>query len=485
MVPVRSSYNVQSSGGAETRKAIKDLALLVEDPRYYARAILGADLWGAQNRILASLATSRRVAVKACHASGKSHVAAAAALWWVTRYSDGIVITTAPTWTQVERVLWGEIHKALGRSLVSYPPAQQTSFKLSADNYAIGLSTNEGVRFQGFHGRVLVILDEAPGVRPDIWEAIEGIRAGGDVRVLALGNPTVASGPFYDAFTSQRDNWATHTIGAFDTPNLLHLDMSALLALSDEDLDANPRPYLTTRRWVREKGTEWGERHPLWAARVLGEFPAETDDSLMSLAWLEDASRRVIVPAAMDDIVAGVDVAGPGEDETAVYVRHGGQVLLHAEWTLPDARGAVADALHPWKGNPHFVVQVDSIGIGYHFGLHLRDLGFQVRLVNVSEAPRNTERFANAKAEYYWALRERAQGGALGGLSDERTIAQLAGLRYEHDARGRVKIESKDDARKRGVKSPDRAEALMLAFAPAGAPAVAPVALPQRSYWRR
>jgi len=60
---------------------------------------------------------------------------------------------------------------------------------------AIGLSSNEGVRFQGWHGKILVVIDEAPGVRPDIYEAIEGIRAGGDVRILALGNPTLASGP--------------------------------------------------------------------------------------------------------------------------------------------------------------------------------------------------------------------------------------------------------------------------------------------------
>jgi hypothetical protein len=78
----------------------------------------------------------------------------------------------------------------------------------------VGLSTDQGVRFQGFHGRVLIVVDEAPGVKADIWEAIEGIRAGGDVRVLALGNPTIASGPFHDAFTSNRDGWGhVHDLG--------------------------------------------------------------------------------------------------------------------------------------------------------------------------------------------------------------------------------------------------------------------------------
>lgn len=170
--------------------------------------------------------------MKACHASGKTFVAAVAVLWWVTRFPDGIVVTTAPTWTQVERVLWGEIHRAAQRSRIKYPALNQTELKLGPGNYAIGLSTNEGVRFQGFHGdHILIILDEAPGVLPEIYEAIEGIRAGGDVRVLALGNPTIASGPFHDAFTANRDLWRTFTISAFDTPNLAGLSLPDVLAL--------------------------------------------------------------------------------------------------------------------------------------------------------------------------------------------------------------------------------------------------------------
>jgi D-serine deaminase-like pyridoxal phosphate-dependent protein len=92
-----------------------------------------------------------------------------------------------------------------------------------------------------------------------------------------------------------------------------------------------------------------------------------------------------------------------------------------------------------------------------------------VRDVNVGEAPTSDdarERYANLKAEAYWALRERFADGDVSGLTDRTMLAQLAGLRYQHDNRGRVVIERKEDARRRGVKSPDRAEALMLAFLP-------------------
>lgn len=85
--------------------------------------------------------------------------------------------------------------------------------------------------------------------------------------------------------------------------------------------------------------------------------------------------------------------------------------------------------------------------------------------MNVGQSSSDGDKYANKKAEFYWGLRMRFQAGDVAGLTDERTISQLASILYEHDAPGRVAIESKEDARKRGVKSPDRAEAVMLAFA--------------------
>jgi phage terminase large subunit len=439
------------------------------DPEWFAATILGDDLWEQPRAILRALARPRaRVAVKACHASGKTHTAARAVLWWVV--SGGIAVTTAPTWTQVKELLWSEVHKAhanarfpLGGTLL------QTEYRLGPDNYAIGLSTDQGVRFQGWHGRVLIVMDEAPGVKPDIWEAIEGIRAGGDVRILALGNPTIASGRFHDAFDKDRAGWATFTIDAFDAPNLAGLTLEQLLALPDGDLDIAPRPYLVTRRWVKERHEEWGPLSPLWAARVRGRFPEQAEDALLSLAWLEEAGRREIEPGDSDDWEAGIDVSGPGEDETALVVRHGPKIAHRKEWGEPDPRGAVLAELAPFQEKLKRI-KVDSVGLGYYFARHLEDHGYRGKIVdvNVGEAATDKEKYANLKAELYWGLRQRFRDGGVCGLTDQRTVSQLAGIRYQHNARGQVVIESKDDARKRGVKSPDRAEAVLLAFAPPG-----------------
>jgi hypothetical protein len=439
------------------------LAGVVRDPVQFCHGLLRQDLWPLQKAILHAVASRPRVAVKACHASGKTFVAAVAVLWFITRYRDGIVVTTAPTWTQVEKLLWGEIHRAAQASRIAFPQLNKTELRIGPGNYAIGLSTNEGVRFQGFHGRILIIVDEAPGVKVDIWEAIEGIRAGGDVRVLALGNPTIASGPFYDAFTSNRDGWSTFTISAFDSPNLAGLSLDELLMLPDSALDECVRPYLVTRRWVREKYVEWGPGHPLWEARVLGQFPTQAEDALISLAWLEEAAHR---PATDHGgrLAAGLDVAGPGEDETALVITEADGIVCQHAWADQDPRGAVVAALAPYRHRLD-VLNVDVAGIGYYLAKHLQDLGYGVRPVNVGERASDRERYANLKAQFYWGLRQRFQAGDVAGLTDERTIGQLAGIRYRHTARGQVEIERKEDARKRGVKSPDRAEAVMLAFA--------------------
>lgn len=428
---------------------------------------MGHDPWSVPRQIMASVNRPRSMtAVKACHASAKTFTAAEIVLWWVFA-QQGIAITTAPTWSQVRKLLWAEVHKSYNNARVPLGgKINQTELSISPDIYAMGLSTNEGVRFQGFHGKVLIVLDEAPGVREDIFEAIDGIRAGGDVRTLMLGNPIIASGRFYEAFTNERNLWNTFTINAFDTPNLAGITIDELKAIpigaDDPRLFVAPRPYLVTRQWVHEKLHTWGERSPLWISKVLGAFPDQAEDALLSLLWLESGKS---VPDTVDQglpTIGGIDVAGPGEDETVLCLRQRGQVVKLVPWHDPDPRGELLAELRNWNIER---LNVDSIGIGYYLARHLEDQGYDVVDINVQEAATDTELFANLKAEFFWGLRMRYEREDARGVMDETAIGQLAGIRYKHNARGQVVIESKDDAKKRGVKSPDRAEAVMLAFA--------------------
>ncbi len=461
---------------------VEDAALVAgriqNDPVWFAREMLGHDLWPVSEAILRALSKPRaRVAVRGCHASSKTFSAAEAVLW--TPYAGGIAITTAPTASQVNQMVWSEVH-------IMYPKARvplggellkTAVFRIAPDLYSLGRSTDKGVNFQGFHARengfMLIVLDEAPGVEPSVYHAIEGVRAGGDVRVLALGNPDVPSGPFYDAFTSDRAGWETFTIDALESPNFedeecpgRYLTLDELLALPEHRIDYAPRPYLITRRFVIEKYDEWGLASPLWASKVRGVFPDQSTDSLISLAWIEAAKRREAEGGEGDDWEAGIDVAGPGEDETVLAVRHGPRLHLLKSWAQADPRGEVLAALAPFQDRLKSV-KVDSVGQGYYFARHLEDHGYKgkVQDVNVGEAPDDSDKYVNLKAELYWGLRLRFSGGDMSGITDDLTISQLAGIRYTHNARGQVVIERKEEARKRGVKSPDRAEAIMLAYA--------------------
>jgi hypothetical protein len=128
---------------SRSRAQNKDQKLLqvVKDPTMFAEAMLGHQVWSRQDDILQSMANHARTAVKACHASGKTFTAAEAVLWWITSRQKAVAVTTAPTWTQVERLLWGEIHNALYGARIKYPKPTATSLQLGPGRYAIGLST--------------------------------------------------------------------------------------------------------------------------------------------------------------------------------------------------------------------------------------------------------------------------------------------------------------------------------------------------------
>jgi len=460
----------------EQAAALSGMAEVLEDPVKFVRVFLNHDPWPMQADILRSVADNQRTVVKACNASSKSYAGAEAALWWIARYRDGVAITTAPTFTQVEKVMWAEIHKAVRGSLWPFPKPLQTELRLSGSNYALGISTNEGVRFQGYHGRILIIFDEGVGIQPDIWEAVEGNMAGGDVHLLSLGNPTIPGGPFHAAFSSP--SWTKFTIDAFGTPNFEHLpgknaaEKEAFIAslrpswaeLSDAErelLAYRPRPYLIDPRWVHSKYNDWGPDSPMYQSRVRGQFPTEDPYALISSAWTYAARNRDPLPGL--PLVAGLDIAGPGDDETALYLVGGDAILKYWTWRVADPVGPVAAALMDRRSQVE--LRVDNIGMGWGVANELRRLGFNVIRINGQAPASDQRRFANAKAELYWQGRERLKAGRVAGLSDDITEAQLLSLRYFENERGQIQIESKKDLRKANIDSPDRAEALLMAVA--------------------
>ena len=445
-----------------------------KDPVWFVENVLASPLWDAQREILDAIWKYDRVAVRAAHSVGKTYTAARAALTFLSVYPGSRVLTTAPTFAQVQRLLWSEISSAYGKSKIPLGgELLNTELRMGPNWFAVGLSTDSPDRFQGHHAEhILIILDEATGIDANIWLAAEANRAGGNAKILAIGNPTRPSGPFYDCFTRSRDLWHCLSISAFDSPNLAKYPTPRHLREADEeDLKRNPFPGLTSRQWVMDRLHEWGEDSPLFQSRVLGAFPDHSDDAVITLdaaeraaeLWDKNRDLKVSPPSKEDPWIAGLDLAGPGKDETVLIIRRGNRVAEMLSTTQPDPRGWVLQKL--LKYAPYLIVYADEVGLGYHAVSHIRDQGIKVIGVNVGKAPSAPKRFFNLRAELLWGLREKFDKGEVEIPRDEQLISQLTSLKYNITPRGQIAMETKTSMQKRGVKSPDKADALYLCFA--------------------
>src|SRR5690242_4601257 len=200
------------------RAVASGLDRIRRDPAAFMRVWLGADLWDKQIAIAESVRDHRRTAVKSCHGSGKSFLAARIVVWFLHAFPSSVVLTTAPTQNQVRNILWRNVNAAydnkrqplLGRCL-------QTEIDIAPDWYALGFKSEDTAadRFQGFHAEnALVVIDEAAGVDDRVYEALDAVMTSEAARQLLIGNPTNPRGEFYDAFHSKRHMYNTITIKA-------------------------------------------------------------------------------------------------------------------------------------------------------------------------------------------------------------------------------------------------------------------------------
>ena len=145
-----------------------------------------------------------------------------------------------------------------------------------------------------------------------------------------------------------------------------------------------------------------------------------------------------------------------------------GSVVIAADaWTTPDAKGPVSMFLGELRKRcprATIVVVVDMVGIGYNLGKWPAADGYDVRGFIANGAPLNQTTFYDAKAEAFWTLGEWMKRG-LFGLTDTDTQGQLIAIQYKPMPSGQIRIEPKDEMKKRGMRSPDRAEAAVMAYA--------------------
>lgn len=459
------------------------------DPVLYAQQRLGMNPTRQQAQILEAIAPpGAKVTVRSGHGIGKTG-AFAAAIWWHLECFDYCRIpATAPTATQLFNVLWAEMAKWERRSdelsrqngLPSELYLSNLFYRTSdriADKgtpgewYAVARTSRKETAdaLQGFHasdidigvndeaiqrsasgGALLFVLEEASGIPDAIFEVAEGALSSHNARALIAGNPTKNTGFFARSHKQDRGSYTALHFKSSDSPLV----------------DQNYRPGLVRK---------WGEGSNVVRVRADGEFPKQEDDVLISLELTEGALTREVPAAIMGERRLGVDVARYGDDRT-VFVLRQGPLIEHVEIrskqdTMTTA-GQAIEFFRLWKADAMYV---DVVGIGAGVADRCREADLPVVDVNVSEkAPDRPEYMASIPAklrDYLWLeMRQWLTDDEPCFACDKDHAEDLAGeisvVRYKIDSSGRLVVESKDEMKKRGIRSPDIADALGCTFHP-------------------
>ena len=467
------------------------------EPSYFISKYLGDTLWSKQEEIVESVRVNPITTVRSCHGIGKSFTAADVALWFLNAHKDSIVITTAPTFRQVENVIWRYMRSA--HKNAKFPLGGRrlkTRLEMSEDWYAIGVSSDDPDKVQGFHpksGHILVIIDEAAGVSEDIYVAADAIMSSMGARMLMIGNPTTLGGRFYESHHS--DSGAQRiSISCFDTPNFTNNGIENIDDLMNVDMDdvEITHPFLVTPAWVKDKVTRWGVESPLFQARCLGQFPSAEINTLIPLNLIEAActperkralTARYIHGALTEDEYEeqmklmlddpsltgqphyiSADPARYGDDKTVISQRYGPIVLPQI---VNGKEGTTQTAGRIKMLKPAVAIFIDEDGVGGGVIDVLVDDGFDnvVGIHNGGKAtPENGMNFTMMRDQLWWNLAELFKSGDIYIPPNSELISQLASIRYEITRRG-VKIEEKAEMKKRLHVSPDRADSLMYLFA--------------------
>lgn len=434
----------------------------------FVREILDAEPTPYQQDILRALVRHKRVAARGPHGLGKTALASWVVLWVMTTHDGDVKApTTAGAWRQLEKFLWPEIRKwasgakwhRLGLTINFGSDLLTLALKLP-NKEAFAVASDNPSLIEGAHAStVLYVFDEAKAIPAATWDAAEGAfsGAGADTGLqayaLAISTPGEPHGRFYEIHARKP---------GFEDWHARHVTLQ-------EAIDAGR----ISAEWVEQRRRQWGVDSAVYQNRVLGEFAASGEDSVIPLAWVEQAVERWHACDGIGDgdrIAYGLDVARYGEDKTALSRLRGRVLEWIRYWAKQDTmQTAGRVALEVDKAHP---VAVDTIGIGAGVFDRLREQGFAVESVNVGESTSMTDtsgaiEFINLRSAVWWMMRDALDPNGDAPLAippDDRLIGDLVAPQWKLTSAGKIKVESKEDIKKRIGRSTDSADALGLAL---------------------
>ncbi len=439
-------------------------------PREWQKKILQEISVHIQRNDVVDMPEMFRLAVASGRGIGKSALVAWLIIWILSTRLGSTIIVTANTEQQLRSRTWAELGKWLTLAINSHwftktataiKPAQWFEKALNDDlkidtgyYYAQAQlwSEENPDAFAGIHSTygVCLIMDEASGIPGSIYSVSEGFFSEPTKNRFwfTFSNPRRNSGPFYDSFHSKRAYWKTKQIDSRDVEG-------------------------TDKTLFKKMIEQYGEDSTVSKVEVMGEFPSADDDTVIPMELIRGAMSREVSITANEPIIWGVDVARFGGDNSALCIRQGNTVidiLTFPSMDLMQLCGAIKNKFDDSTAieKPQEIL-VDVIGLGSGVVDRLQEQNLPVRGVNVAESPSTRKNYLNLRAELWFAIKDWLARRDCRLPEDEELSSELASPQYKYTSSGKIKIESKDEMRKRGIKSPDKADALALTMASSAA----------------
>jgi hypothetical protein len=422
------------------------------NPLLFVTDVLGASPEPWQSEALKAVGKQDRVSIRSGHGVGKTTLEAWLILWFLLTRQNCKVPVAANSQDQLRDTIWPEIakwHAKLPEALKSMIDVQTERVVVVQDPEAAfavrrTASKDNPEALQGFHAEhLLFLIDEASGIPDIVFEVGMGALSTPGAKVVMAGNPTRTSGFFYDAHHSLRHRWHTMHVNCLDVPRAQgHI----------EDIKA-----------------KYGEGSNAYRVRVLGEFPTSDDETVIPLELVLGAVGRNV--STLDYYpVWGVDVARFGDDRTALAKRQKNKLLEPVKnWNSTDLMATAGKIKAEYDATPYDMrpseILIDVIGLGAGVYDRCKELGLPVRGINVGEAAASRDNCMRLRDELWFKGREWFQDKSCSMPQDEALIAELTTPTYTFTSTGKMGVESKADMKKRGMRSPDLADAFLLTFA--------------------
>ena len=509
-----------------------------QKPEVWAYDILGVHLWSKQVEVCHSIVNHKNTMVAAGHGVGKSFLTAVLICWWIDVHPVGEarVLTTAPTTAQVKGIVWREVQLLHRRSRQRYEEykealrvgesteglpdhclpgyvTSQATWK-SDDGLELGMGRTpprgrEGDAFQGIHGGVMAIADEAVGVSSDMIDTLRNNTTADDDRILMIANPTNPASEMGQIWNDpvKSTAWNRITISVLESPHF-----------TDEGkrLPDQVMKYLTNSQYVEDKKVEYGEDSANYQARVLGKWALDTGFILFPDDVIQAGMETTVIPDSTDEIHVGFDVARSEKgDWSYLYTAQEGWVYETHEWRVDpesltgdynwveldkprktERRGLKLRFLDRWRGLPFFPIhnsegkRTVSVAANEKVHAHMLELGAtqlridadgmgalmhdamvdisndEYHIIRMKGGDTNTpdrNAWYNHRSYWYTMFADKMKRGEIDVEEDgdEHPLTQqLSAIEYKFAAgtAESILILSKKELRKNGLKSPDAAD---------------------------